>query len=125
MADKRGISEQAISRWEWGVSLQDISVLFLIANVLHRNTGSLGYAAEQKKIAGYEVCYPSDISFFIQNLSYTFRHINLSVFYPDDAFPHSIRVSIDLQMYSDDIVDNMDITNVCFKIGCKQCVNCL
>lgn len=44
-----GVTPQAISKREWGVSLPDISVLPLLENALYCNIDSpLGYAIEQK-----------------------------------------------------------------------------
>ena len=43
------VSFQAVSKWENGNSLPDISVLPLLANALHCDIDSLlGYAAEQQ-----------------------------------------------------------------------------
>ena len=55
------VSFQAVSKWENGNSLPDISVLPLLANALHCNIDSLlGYAAEQQKITDYEERYKMD-----------------------------------------------------------------
>lgn len=52
------VSFQAVSKWENGNSVPDISTLPLLANVLHCNIDSLlGYAAEQRKITDYEERY--------------------------------------------------------------------
>lgn len=55
------VSFQAVSKWENGNSLPDISILPLLANTLHCNIDSLlGYAAEQRKITDYEERYKID-----------------------------------------------------------------
>ena len=55
------VSFQAVSKWENGNSLPDISTLPLLANVLHCNIDALlGYAAEQQKITDYEERYKTD-----------------------------------------------------------------
>lgn len=55
------VSFQAVSKWENGNSLPDISTLPLLANVLHCNIDSLlGYAAQQRKITDYEDRYKTD-----------------------------------------------------------------
>ena len=55
------VSFQAVSKWENGNSLPDISVLPLLANALHCNIDSLlGYAAQQQKITDYEERYKAD-----------------------------------------------------------------
>lgn len=44
------VTHQAISKWERGGSLSDISALQLLENVLYCDIDSpLGYAAEQKR----------------------------------------------------------------------------
>lgn len=73
------VSFQAVSKWENGNSLPDISVLPLLANALHCNIDSLmGYAAEQRLITDYENRYkaegyywgvqPSDMCFEVMKL---------------------------------------------------------
>ena len=55
------VSFQAVSKWENGNSIPDISTLPLLANVLHCNIDSLlGYVAEQRKITDYEERYKAD-----------------------------------------------------------------
>lgn len=61
LADSVKVSFQAVSKWENGNSLPDISVLPLLANVLHCSIDQLmGYAAEQKRITDYEERYKAD-----------------------------------------------------------------
>ena len=63
LADSVKVSFQAVSKWENGNSLPDISVLPLLANVLHCSIDQLmGYAAEQKRITDYGV---GSLCFFI------------------------------------------------------------
>lgn len=55
------VSFQAVSKWENGNSLPDISALPLLANALHCSIDSLlGYAAEQRRITDYEERYQGD-----------------------------------------------------------------
>ncbi|MDE7297627.1 MAG: methyltransferase domain-containing protein [Lachnospiraceae bacterium] len=55
------VSFQAVSKWETGNSLPDVSALPLLANALHCSIDSLlGYAAEQRKITDYEERYKTD-----------------------------------------------------------------
>ena len=55
------VSFQAVSKWENGNSLPDISVLAPLANALHCSIDQLmGYAAEQKRITDYEERYKAD-----------------------------------------------------------------
>lgn len=52
------VSFQAVSKWENGNSLPDISTLPLLANTLHCSIDSLlGYMAEQRMITDYEQRY--------------------------------------------------------------------
>ena len=61
LAELVNVSFQAVSKWENGNSLPDISALPLLANALHCNIDSLlGYAAEQRKITDYEERYKAD-----------------------------------------------------------------
>lgn len=61
LADRVNVSFQAVSKWENGHSMPDISVLPLLANTLHCNIDSLlGYAAEQRRITYYEERYRTD-----------------------------------------------------------------
>lgn len=61
LAGKLNVSFQAVSKWENGVSLPDVSTLPLIANALGCSIDSLlGYAAERKIISDYERRYDSD-----------------------------------------------------------------
>lgn len=61
LADQVRVSFQAVSKWENGNSLPDISVLPLVANALHCSIDQLmGYAAEQKRITDYEERYKAD-----------------------------------------------------------------
>lgn len=61
LADMVKVSFQAVSKWENGNSLPDISTLPLLANVLHCSIDQLmGYAAEQKRITDYEERYKAD-----------------------------------------------------------------
>lgn len=55
------VSLQAVSKWENGNTIPDVSTLPLLANVLHCNIDSLlGYVAEQRKITDYEERYKVD-----------------------------------------------------------------
>ncbi len=55
------VSFQAVSKWENGNSLPDVSTLPLLANALHCSIDQLmGYAAEQKRITDYEERYKAD-----------------------------------------------------------------
>ena len=55
------VSFQAVSKWETGNSLPDISALPLLANALHCSIDSLlGYAAERRKITDYEERYQTN-----------------------------------------------------------------
>ena len=61
LADSVKVSFQAVSKWENGNSLPDISTLPLLANVLHCSIDQLmGYAAEQKRITDYEERYKAN-----------------------------------------------------------------
>ncbi len=61
LADRVKVSFQAVSKWENGNSLPDISTLPLLANVLHCSIDQLmGYAAEQRRITDYEERYKAD-----------------------------------------------------------------
>ncbi len=61
LAESVKVSFQAVSKWETGNSLPDISTLPLLANVLHCSIDQLmGYAAEQKRITDYEERYKAD-----------------------------------------------------------------
>lgn len=58
LASLVNVSFQAVSKWENGVSLPDISALPSLANALGCNIDSLlGYSAEQKSISDYEQKY--------------------------------------------------------------------
>ena len=55
------VSFQAVSKWENGNSIPDVTLLPLLANALHCTIDSLlGYAAEQKQITDYEERYKAD-----------------------------------------------------------------
>lgn len=61
LAEMVRVSFQAVSKWENGNSLPDISVLPLLANVLHCSIDQLmGYAAERKRITDYEERYKAE-----------------------------------------------------------------
>ena len=61
LAGRLNVSFQAVSKWENGVTIPDVSTLPLIANVLGCSIDSLlGYAAEKKTISDYERRYDSD-----------------------------------------------------------------
>ena len=61
LADLVKVTFQAVSKWENGNSLPDVSTLPLLANVLHCSIDRLmGYAAEQKRITDYEDRYKAD-----------------------------------------------------------------
>lgn len=61
LAERVNVTFQAVSKWENGHSLPDISVLPLLANVLNCNIDSLlGYAAQQRRITYYEERYRTD-----------------------------------------------------------------
>ena len=61
LAESVKVSFQAVSKWETGNSLPDISTLPLLANVLHCRIDQLmGYAAEQKRITDYEERYKAN-----------------------------------------------------------------
>lgn len=61
LAESVKVSFQAVSKWENGNSLPDISTLPLLANVLHCSIDQLmGYAAEQKRITDYEERYKAN-----------------------------------------------------------------
>lgn len=61
LAEKVNVSFQAVSKWENGVSLPDISALPLIARALGCSIDSiLGYTVEQKVISDYERRYDAD-----------------------------------------------------------------
>lgn len=58
LAEMVNVSFQAVSKWENGNSVPDVSVLPLLANALRCDIDSLlGYAAEQRKISEYEERY--------------------------------------------------------------------
>lgn len=55
------VSFQAVSKWENGNSLPDVSTLPLLANILNCSIDSLlGYAAQQRKITDYEERYKTE-----------------------------------------------------------------
>lgn len=61
LEDLVNVSFQAVSKWENGNSVPDVSTLPLLANVLHCSIDSLlGYAAQQRKITDYEERYKTD-----------------------------------------------------------------
>lgn len=61
LANLINVSFQAVSKWETGGSVPDISVLPLLANIFHCDIDSLlGYPAEQQKIMDYEERYKAD-----------------------------------------------------------------
>ncbi len=61
LAEKLNVSFQAVSKWENGASLPDISMLAPLAVALGCSIDSLlGYAAEQKIITDYEGRYRAD-----------------------------------------------------------------
>lgn len=61
LAERVKVSFQAVSKWETGNSLPDISTLPLLANVLQCSIDQLmGYAAEQKRITDYEERYKAE-----------------------------------------------------------------
>ena len=65
LAEQINVSFQAVSKWETGNSLPDISTLPLLANALHCNIDSLlGYAAEQRKITDYEERYKTTEGYY-------------------------------------------------------------
>ncbi|MCM1522917.1 MAG: methyltransferase domain-containing protein [Ruminococcus sp.] len=79
LADRLNVSFQAVSKWENGVSLPDISALPLIAGVFGCSIDQLlGYAAQQRVISDYESRYdreeyywgvePSEMCFEVMKL---------------------------------------------------------
>ena len=61
LAELVNVSFQAVSKWENGNSVPDVSTLPLLANVLHCSIDSLlGYAAEQRRITDYEERYKTN-----------------------------------------------------------------
>ncbi|MDE5859624.1 MAG: helix-turn-helix domain-containing protein, partial [Oscillospiraceae bacterium] len=61
LAGRLNVSFQAVSKWENGVSLPDVSTLPLLAKSLGCSIDSLlGYAVEQKIINDYESRYDTD-----------------------------------------------------------------
>lgn len=61
LANLVNVSFQAVSKWENGNSIPDVSTLPFLANALHCSIDSLlGYAAEQKLITDYEERYKAN-----------------------------------------------------------------
>ena len=61
LAGRLNVSFQAVSKWENGVSLPDVSTLPLLAKSLGCSIDSLlGYAVEQRIISDYESRYSTD-----------------------------------------------------------------